>query len=178
MTYADAMKEAWCAFADADTREEGRRVFDAMSRAAWAMKESTETQELEVTQAIKLREEPRNPTEERSGPREERTKEFSKSNLGAKNVNSKLPKDAQLPKELPTKELPNTAKHDAGLPTTVAASRRDWNMSFIQLEDCGRRQSRIGGGVAATHGRSCGRRSCGVPTEIPNPRSKRRRPTT
>ena len=61
MTYADAMEEALCAFANANTMEEGRRIFNAMYKAAWALKE---TQELEVTQATKLR-------ENRPGPREE-----------------------------------------------------------------------------------------------------------
>ena len=61
MAYADAMEEAWCAFVEADTMEEGRWSFDAMSKATWALKE---TQELEVTQATKL-------SEERPGPSEE-----------------------------------------------------------------------------------------------------------
>ena len=59
MAYTDAMEEAWFGFADADTMEEGRRIFVAMSGATWAMKETKE-----VTQATKLK-------EDRPGPREE-----------------------------------------------------------------------------------------------------------
>ena len=70
MAYTDEMEDAWCAFADADTMEEWRRIFDAMFKAAWALRE---TQELEVTQTTKLREEPPNPREEWLGPREEQT---------------------------------------------------------------------------------------------------------
>ena len=48
MAYADGLEEAWCAFADADTMEEGQRAFDAItSRAARAMEETTKAQELE-----------------------------------------------------------------------------------------------------------------------------------
>ena len=40
MTHKDAMKEAWCAFADADTIEEGRRDFNAtMSKIVQAREE-------------------------------------------------------------------------------------------------------------------------------------------
>ena len=42
MADADPLKEAWCAFADADTMEEGRQAFDAaISRAARALEETT-----------------------------------------------------------------------------------------------------------------------------------------
>ena len=48
MAYTDALEKAWCAFADANTMEEGRRAFDAaMSKADRAMAETTKAQELE-----------------------------------------------------------------------------------------------------------------------------------
>ena len=74
MVYANAMEETWCAFTDADTMEEGRRIFNAMSKAARALRE---TQELEVTQATMLREELSSPMEERPGPREEQTSTYT-----------------------------------------------------------------------------------------------------
>ena len=46
MAYADALEEAWCAFADADTIEEGQRSFDAItSRATRAREESVKLME-------------------------------------------------------------------------------------------------------------------------------------